>query len=290
MLTKDVRYLSVLERFAYWINERESIRLQKEVLKIPAPWTQDEILQKYRFCNVVRMDDKVSRWLTENWYKPNYGHHNMLVACAIARFFNKPESLELITKYVFPSRSFLPSHSRRIKEILCKKKEQGKPVFNGAYMVRGALPGNPGQTKISTVMDVFVNSLVGNKIPCTDSMEGVYNTIRSCIGYGSFMAGQVVADLRHAYPGTWEDRNDWAPAGPGSLRGMSRVLKKKEHEKNFLSSLKVLKATVAPQISGTDLQRMELHDWQNCCCEFDKYERVLWEEGRPKQLYRGGVA
>ena len=32
---------------------------------------------------------------------------------------------------------------------------------------------------------------------------------------------------------------------------------------------------------------MEMMDFQNCHCEFDKYERTLHSEGRPKQLYPG---
>jgi len=35
-------------------------------------------------------------------------------------------------------------------------------------------------------------------------------------------------------------------------------------------------------------QRLEAIDYQNCLCEWDKYERALWGEGKPKQLYWGG--
>ena len=59
MLVESVKELSVKERFYYFIKEREQIRLARQV-GLPAPWTDDEILTNYRFCNIRRMDDIVS--------------------------------------------------------------------------------------------------------------------------------------------------------------------------------------------------------------------------------------
>ena len=38
-----------LERYCYWQVEREQIRLRKEVQKNPPPWTNDPILQQFKF-------------------------------------------------------------------------------------------------------------------------------------------------------------------------------------------------------------------------------------------------
>ena len=35
-----------LDRYLYWQVERENIRIQKEVSKLPPPWTDDSILQQ----------------------------------------------------------------------------------------------------------------------------------------------------------------------------------------------------------------------------------------------------
>ena len=70
-------------RFLYWIKERESIRKKKEAGN-PKPWTDDPILQNYRFCNVRRMDDTVSQWLLKNWYEPYFDHPNMLSAAGLS--------------------------------------------------------------------------------------------------------------------------------------------------------------------------------------------------------------
>jgi len=91
MKIEQVKKLDVQERWLYWIKEREKIRLAKDAGD-SKPWTDDVILQSYRFCNVRRMDDKVSQWLLNNWYKPYRGHPHMLKACCCpflqqSRFF-----------------------------------------------------------------------------------------------------------------------------------------------------------------------------------------------------------
>ena len=50
---------------AYWINERESIRLRRQA-GAPAPWTIDPDMANVRYCNVHREDDKVTKWLRAN--------------------------------------------------------------------------------------------------------------------------------------------------------------------------------------------------------------------------------
>lgn len=287
MKTKDVKKLSPEERFLYWIRERENIRLRKEAGK-PKPWTDDEILSSYRFCNVRRMDDKVSKWLLENWYEPFRDHPNMLPACALARFINLPGSLQDITNYVF--REVDPAWGS-IRHALRQRKKEGCNIFNGAYMVRG----NDGMDKVECVVDYYVRPLVDNGIQVdTSSMEATWENILSSYGMGSFMAGQIVADLRWALSGEWVDRMDWAPKGPGSQRGLNRLegepLKRNLKQEVFLEKLQGVIQLVKDnlELAFPDLlSRLEAHDYQNCLCEFDKFERALWDEGRPKALYPG---
>ena len=281
MKVQDVSRLSVKERFTYWIQERESIRLRKEAGQSP-PWTDDEILQQYRFCNVRRMDDKVSRWLMDNWYRPNFNHPNMLVACALARFFNLPASLEAIG---FPT----VWEPKKIRNCLRKQQKRGLRVFNGAYMVRG----NDGVDKIASVINYCLKPLEKRfrRLIIGDSMQNAWVAITPFYGFGSFMAGQVVADLRWAMRGAWADSKTWAPMGPGSRRGMNRLLerpiKQPLKQGQFIAELQELVQSCRRLLPGSITSRLEMIDYQNCLCEFDKYSRALTGEGRPKQLYHG---
>ena len=89
---KELKEMTPWRRLVYWVLERESIRSKKETNQ-PRPWTNDIILQRFKFCNVRRMDDRVSKWLLTNWYEPYYDHPNMVAAVTLARQLNNTESL-----------------------------------------------------------------------------------------------------------------------------------------------------------------------------------------------------
>lgn len=285
MNIEQVKQLSEFERLCYFIQERESIRLKKERGEA-RPFTDDAILQSYRFCNVRRLDDRVSQWLLKNWYEPYFDHPNSLLAAALARFVNLPSSLGRITELVYHSN--VPAWNQ-IKATLREAKKEG-PIFNGAYMVRG----NDGMDKVECVVDYYVRPLT-KLIPQInrDSMEKTWDVVLESYGMGSFMAGQVVADLRWAMKGEWKDKHVWAPMGPGSAKGMNRVHgrdpKAALGQSRFLKELLELIDRLDKVIPQSITSRMEAIDFQNCCCELSKFEKALWGEGSPKQKYPGNV-
>jgi hypothetical protein len=279
-----IRQLTPVERLCHWITQREAIRRKRQAGETP-PWTLDPILQTYSFTNVRRWDDRVSQWLWNNWYKPNLGHPNMVYAIATARFFNQPSSLDLITDVVFGEKW----NPREIKKRLRKHKRAGNTVFRAAYLVRG----NDGEDKIESVVDHNVGKLVGAEIHekvDTTSMYKTWAEVEKVHGFGSFMAGQVTADLRHVVAGSWEDKLAWAPLGPGSLKGMNilleRDLKTPMSQKEFGDRLLWLMEELLGRVDYSTMSRLEMFDVQNCCCEYSKYSRTLLGLGRPKRLYR----
>lgn len=280
MTTDEYKKLPALERVAYWVTERESVRLKKEA-GLPPPYTTDPVISRYRFCNVRRADDKVSRWLQAEWYTPNFGHPNMLLACALARFVNKPETLAFVG---FPKR-WDPA---AVKKKLRRWRDAGNTVFNAAYMVRG----NNGVDKIQSVVDYDVTPLRKlRKAVDPSSMENTWAALKGSHGFGSFMAGQTVADLRWAVPGSWADRHDWAPMGPGSKRGMNllhgRPKEQGLSQDKFLAELRQLVADLKPLVPASIIDRLEAIDYQSILCEVSGNEKVHFEGRRKKQLYPG---
>jgi hypothetical protein len=278
---KEVKALTPGEVYLYWIRERESIRLKK-LSGASKPWTDDEILQTYRFCNVRRMDDRVSRWLLDTWYVPHFGHKNMLLACCLARFINLPDSLGGVG---FPLRW----DRGRIKRVLASRRALGLKVFNGAYVI----PGNvAGLDKVSAVLDRYLGPLEANRPQVyPDSMEKTWDWFEGQYGFGSFMAGQVTADLRWALPGLWKDRYDWAPLGPGSKKGMNLLKGRPANaplkQKQFVKELRELMGGSRMKLPSDLTVRLEAIDWQNTLCEYFKYVKTFRGEGRPKVKYAG---
>src|SRR5438105_15599884 len=122
-------------------------------------------------------------------------------------------------------------------------------------------------------------------------MEKTHRNLLPFYGIGSFMAGQIVADLRWAIRNNWADRFCWAPMGPGSKRGLNRFLdqpvKASMSQDQFQDGLERVIKLCKKSLNLNFWDRLEAIDYQNCLCEYDKYSRVLLGEGKPKQRFAG---
>jgi hypothetical protein len=120
-------------------------------------------------------------------------------------------------------------------------------------------------------------------------LQGAWEIFRAAnearwTGWGPFMCGQVIADLRHTrYLRDAPDVGRWAPLGPGSTRGLNRLagrpLKQAVNQEQGLDEMLQLQAIVNER-TGPHVPPIELHDIQNCLCETDKYLR-----GKSRSLY-----
>lgn len=287
MLVEQVSKLPTRERLLYWIRERYQIYLRKRVGK-PKPWTDDTILQRYRFCNVRRVDDTVSQWLIKKWYAPHLNHPNIILACTLARNLNNPDALQAVG---FPTEW----HPKMVESILDARQALGQQNYRAAYMITSRYGRNrEPETKVYQTVWRVCDFLYRNPpVIDTDSMERTWKALLEMNGLGSFMAGQVVADLRWVVDGQWLDKDTWAPIGFGSMRGLNRYYGRPlNHSLNgysmgnqkFLPEFK----TLWEQVRKMDhLPHMEAMDFQSCLCEWDKYERVRLGEGRPRKRYAG---
>jgi len=80
-----------------YIFERHNIYKKKEILKLPQPWTDDEVLQRFRFTNVRRELDRESVWLIENISKNECLTTEEKVLWSILfRVWNKSSTLEIL--------------------------------------------------------------------------------------------------------------------------------------------------------------------------------------------------
>lgn len=281
----DAHRLNIAAR---WIEERESMRKHKAAGGKP-PHSQYPAMADVRYCNVRRMDDKVSIWLMDRLYRGGYTERRTaVVACAVGRMVNLPQTLGFMYPYGF--RKWDREHFRKYAH---RVKHRHGQVFTGAYIIHGG--GVLGASKIDVVGDVIesLHKLMdkrGRPVLDDQSMRTTYSQLQQVSGIGSFMAGQIVADLRHVVQGTWWDKDDFAPQGPGSTRGLLWLAKS---EANGLSTLAfnelfaeyLHRIRQYPAVRAIHADRgLEAHDYQNTLCELSKYVRVT-TGGRAKNHY-----
>lgn len=263
--------------------ERHSIYLRRDGNTSP-PWTDDPIFEKYKFCNLFREHDKVTIWIKENWREPYSDHPNLPFAMALARLINWPPTLEEIG---FPKR-WIPG---KALSVLKRRKAAGEKIYTGAYLL-GSCP------KGTTRADYLVNDVLTTlhyhiKLSRGKGITDLQNTwqwFRDQRGIGDFLSYEIVSDLRHTkYLRDAPDIMTWANAGPGALRGLTRLwgYQPKTRQisgysfpkKNALEAMQNLLAKSQEdrfKLHGSPWEMREVEHW---LCEFDKYERIRLGQG-----------
>lgn len=292
----------------------------------PCPLSDDPIFQQYRCCNVFRELDRVTQWIDRNIRQPFKDHPDLWMMLAIARTINWPETLQFIMNRhsvkcdynAWPNKDGydLPAFQARfgfdpeqLGRALDHWSKLGNKVYTGAYMIRAE--SNPkaewySWTKQRYIAEIVLGRLWEDRADwmaylTTDDPNNQLLTLKDVwerfqdpryIGWGPFMAYQVVVDLRHTrYLRGAHDIQEWSALGPGSRRGLNRLagrpvdypLKQEEGLIEMQDLHRNQDKWRAPWVPPIDLS-----DIQNCLCEVDKYLRVKNGEGKPRAKYVAG--
>lgn len=302
MSKRDYEYgSSKVEDFFAFINERHSIYLaRKQDMK--KPWTDDKILQQYKFTNVFRELDRGTVALRKYLWPRVQG---------VSEY--SKDDLEMIFWHVCWYRLFnevsnltdwstLPADPMELQYRLNAKYHRDEKIFTSAHMTTGVSGESKLVTYMRAVMDAWDHrEELTFKIMRDETLEAAYSHVIRLYMMGPFVTYEVVTDLR------WTpllrqapDKLTWANVGPGAKRGMERLgmeptvesmVSLHEMGLDYLScSLMdhyVDASDAFTWLDGKNYPPFELREIEHCLCEFDKYERARTEVGRPRQKYNG---
>lgn len=260
----------MIDEFLAFVRERETIRIRKDAGE-PAPWTNDPILAQYSFCNIRRNDDTVTKWLRENWFNPNAETDDLWFASVVARNVNEPSTLK---ELLYPD----PWDSSMFLLKMAEKQARGERLYRSAYMVR--VGKTSGLSKAYGLVTQMFNPLWERRDyyrpKWGDSLEEYHKTLMGAHGLGSFLAAQVVADIKPY--GLLSDAPDWftwSAPGPGSIQGLNilhgRELKARWEPRAFSEEVNALQDVVNRKLKLDP--PLDAQDIQNCLCEAHK----LWK-------------
>lgn len=271
--------------------------------------SRDPIFQEYRFCNVFRELDRVTTWIRYHIRRRYAGHPNLWLMLAIARTINWPLTLQFLieSQYAWPDHdAWTPADLTRALDYYAG---EGHKIYTGAYMIRAE--SNPKADWYSWSKQRYIAEIVIGRLwedrqnwmtyLTTDDPSNQLLSLRDVwelfqqpryIGWGPFMAYQVVVDMRWTrYLRNAPDIQTWAALGPGSRRGLNRLygrpvdfpLSQEQGLEEMLQLHRDQHLHRAPWVPPIDLS-----DIQNSLCETDKYLRVKLGEGKPRAKYVPG--
>lgn len=284
---------ALVKLFFRFMASREQLRVRKEAGE-PWPWSDDNILNTYKFTNVKREDDRTTRWMRAHWTGPqeNRPAPEIVFNCALFRYFGTTDFAEEVGWQT----SYDPE---KVILIAADRRKKGLKVFTGAYIIPSLgmrLPKHEVVCRIILASVLAASGELAEVAKETCSWRAVAEQFRKLPGFGGtgFMTKEVLQDLIHT-PVLRKaiDKNSWCPAGPGARRGLNRIFNRPLN--SHLSEAQALSEMLHLfELAHSELPAfmpvLELHDIQFQLCEFDKYERTRLGQGRPKALYRHPVA
>lgn len=249
----DIQKLVWTKEFYRWIVERHEI-YRLRLAGDPYPWTEDPVLNWYKFTNPFRENDADTIWMRD-YFRPDILNkkigfadinHN-IVNAALFRMIGTPAfAQEFLEQHRWITK--INYNPELIKKIIKDRLAAKKKCFTGAYIVTNQGIKAP---KADVVIDKFITPLaktlqypytlpktgaIFNR-PVLDCMEDLHSLLKKFKGFGGggFMAYEVVTDvanmpfynpltMRMHHPATYiRDRYSWANAGPGAIRGLNRI-------------------------------------------------------------------
>lgn len=280
--------------FAYMI-EREAIRKRREAGQ-PRPWTDDPILQKGRFTNVRRSDDRTTRELLARFYGPNASGArpgDVLWHCAMARWFGRAEHvIALGWQNDWDPEAMVAAIRTRMVN--------GKGFFTGAYKIPVVDKREPHKEvdvchNLLTPLWAARHRIAESAMQPCYGWENLCSQLRKFAGFGPFMAKEVAQDFILVTGWRPRDLNTFTPVGPGAreglnlLRGRDVDWRKTTASRNvewcFLKEVRDLFA-VRDRYLPADFVELQLHDIQFNLCEYGKYGKYLRAKSGKGKLKR----
>ena len=277
---------------SYWICARETMRLRHAAgdKNYDYGYSDDPLMGSIRYCNVRREDDKVTKWLAQNW-RPQY--HEVWQILLARLINNVPTLARLRVLMEYPDA--LDSVRSHLKAL-----RQDGPIFGSAYTVS---TNGHSMDKVDYIIDRVVAparqvtpKMPYGLMPEAFGDQGASITLASANewlvgmlnGVSTFMSGQIIADLKNTAGHPLQNAPDWhtwAAPGPGSLRGLSAYWNRPISPAGFTAALRGAWEEVRPLLP-VELHDLHMQDFQNCMCEFSKYMRAK-NGGHVRNRYRG---
>ena len=256
----------------------------------PWPWTQNEILREYKFCNVYRAADRVSQYLIRNiiYSGENVKEDDLLFQIVAFRFFSNIATWESVRDVLGRSPRLGDLESGLFEKALALTQQHNKNLYTGAFILcatKAFVRPFKYQNHVELFRDMFLKSNLASSILHAKSLKRLYETLHTFPLMGDFMSYQIAIDLNYS-PLVNFSENDFTQPGPGAIRGIKKVFL----DLGDLTPQEAIMWMVEHQQDEFDRLGLEFHglwgrpiqaiDAQNLFCETDKYCRVAFPELR----------
>lgn len=311
--------LENMRRFYDFVTERYKIHLRKDVLHKEAPWTNDRVLQQYKFCNVRREHDRQSQYTIKNIStNPCLSLEDKIVNSFYFRAWNNWDTMKDLggpwaAKDLYSSQ--MKQQIRPIYQELATE-DPDRKWWSSAYNQGGTKQAwryPSSNKKINKEYDIPLRVFhIGpwlkehntvEKLLNANDQKVAFEAIKEIQGFADFLAYQVFVDLTYIKEFPFSE-NEFVIAGPGCKKGLDYLFDDYDgmSPEEALFWLRdnvdhIFSKIMAPNGQYWDPRELfidlpeydrclNIMSLENCMCELAKYIRTIEGTGRPRVKYK----
>lgn len=297
----------ILDLYKYFVIERNRIYKRRFIDVQSKPWTEDDILQKYRFTNIKRTNDRETIHLLMNITNNDaLSYRDKLFFSIMFRTWNKWDTFKIIigenpiiTRFNNISTSEFESRINSYQSLHPDYK-----FFTDAFMVSGFLGSiniddNGNKIENSVLRPIYfgkniIKSDILDKLELCKNDEECYNILFSIKGLSKFLAYQIYVDFTYIKDSPFCEDN-FVIAGPGCKRGIDFVADDINNHEKFIIYIRDNQESIFLPYNLKDEFNynyyyhgkyiLSLEDIENSFCEFSKYYKILANQSGKFRLY-----
>lgn len=250
------------------------------------PWTEDEILNQYKFTNVYRATDRVSQFLIKNViYKGSQKAEEVFFRLLLFKIFNRISTWEVL-EYELGEISFKDYSFKRYDKVLSEVMQNKIPIYSAAYIMASGRSKFGYKRKHQNhlkLIELMIMERVPNQLKKCKSMLEAYSLLHSYPTIGEFLAYQYVTDINYSTLTNFNEM-EFVKAGPGAKDGILKCFKD-FGDYSFEDIIKMMADNQETEFQRLNLdfqnlwgRDLQLIDCQNIFCEVGKYARVAHPE------------
>ncbi|TAK04767.1 hypothetical protein EPO33_02095 [Patescibacteria group bacterium] len=212
----------------YWRFAAERQRIfERRVAGEPGPWTDDPILQTYKFCNVFRAADRVSQYLIREvaYHGEPCTPEDRLFQITAFRTFSDIDTWNSVRKTLGRTPTLGDLRDGSFEKALDAAKRENGGLYTGAFILCANKAygfDEKHRNHVALFQDMFLKQNLGARLLAVPSLAAVFHLLRSFPLIGDFMAYQIAIDLNYSDLINFSE-NDFTKPGPGALRGLKKV-------------------------------------------------------------------
>lgn len=289
------------DKLNLWLDyqrERCKIYYKKEILKEQAPYTENKILQEYRFTNVKRWLDRGSKDLIKHCLAKDISMENKLLNIILYRgFIPISDYMEKLPLGYIDFEKPLDDIIQELEALKINFFPRKAPYFIVKVLTLSKTKciknGYPAKYKIYDVFYPVIYLYNNKEVLIKNYLQDLLEVLNTYVYMlGNFYKYQIMVDLTYIKDFKHYTENDFVISGIGCDFGISLLVKDIDNLtpeeflywfKNYIDTNKLLDYEQMLHYLPEEHRCYTLMDLENSFCEFSKYVRLLSGNVRTQQ-------